>query len=75
MFPPATRTDHANKSYKMAAGGVVPPAGTIGAFASGIMPQGAPLQEPEPEQPQPTQSQQEKPLTSGEQIEKYGSHR
>ena len=49
-----SRTDHVNKSYKMAAGGVVPPAGTIGAFPSGIMPQGAPVDTPEPvEQGQP----------------------
>lgn len=74
IYDPPQKTDHVNKSYKMAGGGVVPDAGTIGAFPSAIMPQGAPLPEQEAQQPQ-QQRQKPKILTSGEQIGLYGSHR
>jgi hypothetical protein len=74
IYDPPQKTNHVNKSYKMAGGGVVPDAGTIGAFPSAIMPQGAPLPQQEPAEKQPEQ-QKPKILTSGEQIEQFGSHR
>jgi hypothetical protein len=57
MFGTPTVTNHVNKSYKLATGGVVPAAGTIGEFPSGIMPQGAPVQQPEPVVPQKPEEQ------------------
>lgn len=58
MFGKPTVTNHTNKSYKMANGGVVPPAGTIGEYPSGIMPQGAPVEQPEPVVKQQPEEQQ-----------------
>jgi len=76
MFGTPTVTNHVNKSYKMATGGVVPPAGTIGEFPSGIMPQGAPVEQPEPVVKQkPEQPQQQAGTYAPNSPGRMGSNR